>query len=112
MRDAKLPASYRRHMCNGGVLECVPQGVTTDHPSRADDGNACLARRRNVHSRLEAPVTARMPLILKNLCDVRRDKVYFRNPMSVTGDGKVVDRSCIALCRVVNQAKMNRNRVF
>ena len=51
-------------------------------------------------------------LILKNLSDVRSDKAYFRNPMGSASDGKVSDRSCIALCRVVNQAEMNSNRVF
>ncbi len=112
VRDAKLPAPDSRHTCNGGVLERVAQGASTDHACGAHDGNTCLAHRRNVHSRPEALVAAFMPLILKNLSDVRGDKVYFRNPMDLPGDGKVIDRSCIALCSVVNQTEMNGNRVF
>src|SRR5579863_3989495 len=101
VRDAELPAPYRSHTGDGGVLEREAQGVSTDHACRTHDGDPYLARCRYVHSPSEAPATTLMPLILKNLSDMRGDKVCFRNRMGIASDGKVSDRSCIALCSVV-----------
>ena len=110
MQDAKLPTSSDTR--DGGMLESVAQGVSTDHACRTHDGNTCSVRRRNVHSHPAALETAIMLLILKDLPDVRGDKVCFRNPMGVTSDRKVIDRSCIALCCVINQPEMDGNRVL
>jgi hypothetical protein len=49
VRDADLPAPDRRRMSDGGMLERTAKRVSTDHPSRAHDYNACLPCRGNVH---------------------------------------------------------------
>src|SRR5579862_212759 len=112
VRDAKLPTPYRSHTRDGGMLERVTQSVSADHACRSHDRDTCLARCRNVHSRSSALATTLMPLILKNLADVRSHKLCFRDPVDIASNGKVSDRSCIALRRVVNQAEMDSNRVF
>jgi hypothetical protein len=60
----------------------------------------------------KVPRPKRIDLILKDLSDVRRDKVYFRNPMDVTSNGQVINRGFIALSGVVNQTEKDCNRVF
>src|SRR5882672_4329879 len=51
MRDPEPPAADRRHALDVRVLERVAKGASADHPGRANDDEALLARRWNVHAR-------------------------------------------------------------
>jgi hypothetical protein len=49
VRDAELSAPDSGHSSDGRVLECVANGVSSNHSSRTYDYETCLARCRNVH---------------------------------------------------------------
>ena len=51
MRNVELPANDRRRRLDGGMLERIAKGVSTDHSRRAHQYKACLIPRRNVHPR-------------------------------------------------------------
>jgi hypothetical protein len=51
MRNVELAANDRRRRLDGGVLERIAKGVSTDHSRRAHNYKACLIPRRNVHPR-------------------------------------------------------------
>src|ERR1700680_3649680 len=58
MRDADLAAPDRRHVSDSEVLERIAKGIFTDHSRRANDYEALLARRRNIHARLRGAAKA------------------------------------------------------
>ena len=56
VRDSKLPAPDHRRTRQGGMIERVAKGVSTDHSRRAHDYNAFLARRRNTHDNVRSSI--------------------------------------------------------
>src|SRR5712664_75027 len=51
MRNVELPANDHRRRLDGGMVERIAKGVSTDQSRRAHNYKACLMGRRNVHSR-------------------------------------------------------------
>src|SRR5258708_3780554 len=51
MRNVELPANDHRRRLDGGMVERIAKGVSTDHSRRAHNYKACLMGRRNVHPR-------------------------------------------------------------
>src|SRR6266478_5831494 len=64
MRNVELPANDRRRRLDGGMVERIAKGVSTDHSRRAHNYKACLIPRRNVHPQLRGAATA----IIEAIC--------------------------------------------